>query len=742
MAGGIMNGLERIGRLLATLVVVLAAACWLTAESASAHAAFDRSDPVPNAILPESPETIQVWFTEPLEFDYSSLAIYDERGAPVQGAASEPGDGDSSLLIRLASPLERGTYSVVWNNLSAADGHTNQGYMAFTVGTAADVTAVVAPAGSIDDDAPPLWLQTVARWLVLLSLAPIVAVWLIWLVVLRPAAGEDAVASTLADRTWSIAVVSLVAALVANVLALLVQAATLDRGSLVDRTIDLLVDTRYGELWIARIALLAAAGVVLEWVDWLIPTRRRLLTLLALLLTLALPVPISLNAHASAVTAGRTTAILFDWVHATAASVWLGGLVLLFAVLIRSDGLNGRRRVILASALPRFSATAIVCWGLLVLTGAYATWLQVGSLDALRNTDYGKSLIVKLILVAIVLAIAAINLLVITRRWIANPERATSRALSRTIAAEILLAVAIFMIVGRMTSLQPAHDANAAPVAASIELALDLEGHPATLSIIPGTPGPNHFVIDLPNETLPDDTEAVIELELIGGDLGINEIKLDRTTPTRFEWHGSELSAAGEWTAGVSIRSIGNFSWDGETSLTAGESGRSGTNNPWRLTTHSIAGLLLVALGLVGLVVGWLAGSKGLRKESALLGAAALVLGMGIMATDRVTPMVAGEIPARLPATEESIIQGAEIYSALCLSCHGSTGQGDGPGATGLKPPPADFTDLTAHNHDDKGWYTAVTAGVPGTAMPPFGEELTDDEIWHVINYIQAEFQS
>ena len=154
-----------------------------------------------------------------------------------------------------------------------------------------------------------------------------------------------------------------------------------------------------------------------------------------------------------------------------------------------------------------------------------------------------------------------------------------------------------------------------------------------------------------------------------------------------------------------------------------------------------IAALLLIAVGLIGLVVAWLAGATGLRKESALLGVIAIVLGFGIMATDRVTPANATTIPPRTAATDESIARGAEIYQALCMSCHGATGEGNGPAAATLQPPPSDFTNVAAHSHADAEWYRIVSEGSPGTAMSGFGEELTDEEIWDVINYIQAEFQ-
>ncbi|MEZ4506912.1 MAG: CopD family protein [Thermomicrobiales bacterium] len=170
-----------------------------------------------------------------------------------------------------------------------------------------------------------------------------------------------------------------------------------------------------------------------------------------------------MNAHAAALDAGRTTAIVFDYAHTLSASVWFGGLILLGGVLIRA--LRGQidRRAVLAQALPRFSAMALVCWGLLAITGLYAWWLQVGSWAALRETQYGQSLLFKLILVGIVFLIAGLNLLVITRKLARVDAMAQPRWFGRlgyAVLAELVLTTLLLLAVGRMTSLQPARCAG------------------------------------------------------------------------------------------------------------------------------------------------------------------------------------------------------------------------------------------------------------------------------------------
>ncbi len=90
------------------------------------------------------------------------------------------------------------------------------------------------------------------------------------------------------------------------------------------------------------------------------------------------------------------------------------------------------------------------------------------------------------------------------------------------------------------------------------------------------------------------------------------------------------------------------------------------------------------------------------------------------------------EIPAIAPV----LAHGVEIYRTQCASCHGPLGRGDGPGAIGLTPPPADLSDfrgLAATTPLD--FYRRITIGVAGTAMPAYETRLTAEERWAVASY-------
>ena len=89
------------------------------------------------------------------------------------------------------------------------------------------------------------------------------------------------------------------------------------------------------------------------------------------------------------------------------------------------------------------------------------------------------------------------------------------------------------------------------------------------------------------------------------------------------------------------------------------------------------------------------------------------------------------------PPTAQSLAQGRTLYVTHCQSCHGVTGKGDGPAGVGLMPPPIDLTQHVGL-HPEGELFRMISQGVPRTAMPPFAGRLTEEERWHLVNYIRT----
>lgn len=104
------------------------------------------------------------------------------------------------------------------------------------------------------------------------------------------------------------------------------------------------------------------------------------------------------------------------------------------------------------------------------------------------------------------------------------------------------------------------------------------------------------------------------------------------------------------------------------------------------------------------------------------------------VATAEMNPALAPAEPAPIQPAE-----GAKIYAANCLVCHGGNGNGLGPLPVNLPGKPRNFTDQAwmAH-HADGTFYTSIARGVPGTSMPAFAGRLSEREIWASVAYVRG----
>ena len=237
------------------------------------------------------------------------------------------------------------------------------------------------------------------------------------------------------------------------------------------RVLAVLMDTRYGTVWLARTGLLALLATWLLLADsreergWL-PLRLQALALASASLALG-----AMSSHAAAVeTSGL--AMAFDAVHLLATGLWGGGLLPLALCLQWTRRLPSPSAA--ATVVERFSRLALLAVSALVVTGAYATWEQVGAIPPLVGTAYGRWLLLKLGLFGLLLIPAAQNL-VVWRRRLAAAGPGTDRAVAgiqRNVLAEVVLVAAILVVVGVIVLTTPArHDDIAWPLSFRLDWA-------------------------------------------------------------------------------------------------------------------------------------------------------------------------------------------------------------------------------------------------------------------------------
>jgi copper transport protein len=737
------------------VILCIMAQVALPAPPVAAHAFLESSDPAANAVLPTAPQSITLTFTEPLETSYSRAELFDETGAQVPGATSTIGPQPRTMTVEIPSGLGNGTYSLLWRSLSTVDGHTAQGYLPFTIGTEADVRIVAPPAGGTAGAELPEWTLSVARWLALLGMAAVAAVWPVWLFVVRPAISPVwQLGPKLTRRVRRFAIGAFAFSLLANVVALVVQAAAISGpGDLLNGLTTTLGDTRYGTWWLVRVGVLLVFAAVLLGTAWWWPWRRRPATFLALVASAALPLPFSMISHAGAESMGQETAVAFDYVHLLGASLWAGGLLFLVVALAPTVGdlTAAGRRVVLGRALPCFSLLALIAWGVMGITGLYSAWLQVGNIPALTGTPYGQTLILKLILIVPLLALGAFNLAVVTRklRTAESEERAEgwSNHLVSALIAEAVIVTLLLGVVGMLIGTPPARQVMQQQ-AGSLRIALDAGGQTGTLVITPGTVGPNHYQLELGSGHEahlgnPGVTDATLRLSLPERQTGQIDLPLIGGPSGGYEANGSELAFPGDWQMQLTVRTPGQPDWVVSTTQAISPSAAPAQipAPPPLFGVGGIAALALLVLGVAGIAFAAVGATPTFRKEAAGLGTAAIIAGLVLLFQARLsTGAIAAVDPAAGLATLDpaAVVRGEALFSQNCALCHGAGARGDGPGAASLTRPPANLTAGHALAHSDDDYAYWIKNGIEGTDMPAFGDELEDGKIRDVIAYVRS----
>src|SRR5262245_12000353 len=96
------------------------------------------------------------------------------------------------------------------------------------------------------------------------------------------------------------------------------------------------------------------------------------------------------------------------------------------------------------------------------------------------------------------------------------------------------------------------------------------------------------------------------------------------------------------------------------------------------------------------------------------------------------------------PAGPPDLERGARLFARTCAACHGREGKGDGPGALDLDPRPRDLTSTQFRFRTTPSGSVPVPAdlertihqGLPGSAMPAFGELFSRQELDDLIGYV------
>jgi copper transport protein len=736
---------------------------------ALAHANLDRAEPTPGSALDQAPPQLKLFFSEAVDPSFSRVQLLDDKRDQVdKGDSRVAPDDPRAMLVSLPSGLPNGVYTVSWRTLSAVDGHTVNGAYPLIIGPmpAEGVAPATASASSQASFTPE---TAVGRWWFTLAASVLFGALVTWRVVFRPLFGRanPAALPLAAIRSRRLAVLAAVVLLVGTLYGALAQAASAADAPLWAAfgrpLVDLLSRGRFAAFWWSRLGLVVLTLGIVYWRG----VRGRPGDI-ALAATAAALLTSSLNSHGAALLSGAYLGVAVDWLHFLAVSTWLGGLASLIYVLptiVQASAATGER--VLAQAVNRFSNLALAAVGVIVLTGTFQAWLEVGSWEGLIQTTYGLSITTKIGLLTVMLLLGAFNLLIIRPRleWLAgrgsNALATLTRHLTRAVRAEMALGVLVLVVTAVLTGVTPAREelarrADSDLQGGPVDRQVTAQGLNMRVQITPNALGINRFAVQVPGVD-PNQVERVqLTLTYLDAELGSQPLVLPAgSSPGTWETTSPLLSQAGTWQADLLVRRTNED--DARSSLRflvaapGGAPAQPATATgvyPLLPSPQVSAAYALIAAGLGVAVFGALRARRTrrrvrLQQQGALLAAGVLVMACGgyVYTQEQRTgvPLDVANIRDPVPADERSLNSGRDIYTTHCEACHGETGRGDGPEGLRLVPRPADLRIHMAPGvHTDGELFYWISYGFQGSAMPAWKDTLTEEQRWDVMNYART----
>ncbi|MFG3421368.1 copper resistance CopC/CopD family protein [Micromonospora sp. NPDC049460] len=440
MTGMSVANRRRFARLTAAAGLLIAVVALLIAPAgpASAHAVLVSSSPVASAVVPNGPAEVVLTFSESVRKVPGKIRVIAPDGS--RADRGEPSFSGSVVTIPVDPAGGRGTYLVSYRVISA-DSHPVSGAFTYSVGAPS-----TPPADTGDDSrADPVVGNAVkvAKYVgyagLLLLVGPAMVLAALW-----PRRLPRQGPARLAWAGLGLVVLSTVANL-------LLQVPYTAGGGVFDVTgegLSAVLGSTFGAAHLVRLGLLAAAAFLLRPL-LAGPVGRADLVILGILgVTALLTWPLAGHPAASPVPA---VSVVVDAVHLGSMAVWLGGLVMLAGFLLRRA--DERE---LGAILPIWSRWAALAVSALLLAGTVQALIEVATPGALVDTTYGRLLLGKIGLFALVIAVAAYS-----RQLVRRPTAAGRPApVRRAVWAELAITAVVLGLTAVLVQTTPARTAG------------------------------------------------------------------------------------------------------------------------------------------------------------------------------------------------------------------------------------------------------------------------------------------
>lgn len=443
------------------------------------------------------------------------------------------------------------------------------------------------------------------------------------------------------------------------------------------------------------------------------------------------------------------TAVIVDILHLCGVVIWGGGLLyfLLLPWHTMRQTLDTHHRP-LRRLVTRFSSLALVTVITLAITGSISTFLHVYGWAAFSITPYGRTLLGKIGLFMLALGIAGVHLMAILPGW-QNKTTSATRAIQRflwLLGVEAACVTGALILAGVLTTYPPAERAG---YIAQHVWQRPLPPWQMQLTMTPtDEQGLVQFTIDLQDQhgqPVPPNTSVTLLMQMLDHDMGLARFEATARQPGQFTAPG-RVSMAGNWQVGVAVQPpaaealMTTVDFEATTGTLERDRERRLDLTAIPASVNNIAVCVLgFGSGLIGAFAIWASRRAWLPVWGLGGGTVLLLWGSGmILSVILVDAYPTTYVRNPEPFTALSVAQGKAIFLNHCALCHGPEGHGDGPGAAGLVPKPANLTEAHVDEHTDGEMFWWVSHGIPGTAMPAWEEQLSETERWQVIHFVRS----
>ena len=511
----------------------------------SAHAELLEVVPADGAVVPEAPSGVTLRFSEEVSLTGGSVRVLDDAGDVVADDPTVVGD---TINLPLPAGMSDGTYTVAWAVISA-DSHRISGASVFHIGAPSATGPVAGGVGSDDDVSWALRAGTTALLAVGYA-AVLFAVGLAWFATLVAGFRDMELPA------WPAVVRgAAIAGVIVMVVALPLRAARVGGGLDALSDSSFVGDTLRGPLGVST--LVTVIGLVVLAVAVGFGGRWRPFWLIGAGLVALVGFPI--EGHTRTADPGWLM-ISFDLLHLAAGAIWVGGIAGLVLAFRRSP--DPAR---LARSVRRFSAAALGTVAVLAVAGTVMAVIVLPSLSDLWSTGYGRVLLVKVAIVAAVVALGAYN-----RRWLV-PAVARSvdggaaaapvawRRLIRSVRVELGLLLAVIVVTAILVGRSPGElerDCCTATAGRRAEVVLSASAGVVELSALPSRTG--YFETELTlsdpaGEPLLPARPPTVELTEPQQAVGPLPLEVHEVGPGQYHAFG-EVPVPGTWDLDIAVR--------------------------------------------------------------------------------------------------------------------------------------------------------------------------------------------